>query len=215
MEWIEKMKRESTDDDHLLNPTTEAGLIKKISFLIGSSYVVLPIFTCSLYYVRERFMPQFFYTFADTLKYEIFFDRYIHLIEQGGLAFADRFFIAYTVVIAACAGAFLIYIPIASFFVRREMKPIKLVNKGMRMRILLGFLVLFISASFIWFQGAGLNQYGRFRADDSYILIMLIPVATFTTGFCLLIIVTITKPIFVAYDAWRDGTFREVFLHKS
>ena len=215
MGWFYNLFKDSTDDDFILNPTTEASLIKKITILIVSSHAVFPILTSSLYYMRDRFLPEFSYAFADTLKYQIFFDRYLYLIKQGGVEFADRFFIAYTVFIAAHAIVFCIYIPIGSFFVRRDMKPIKQFTKGMKMRVLMCFFALFLSALFIWLQGIGLNQYGRFRANDSYILIMLIPFSALTGGFCLIATLPMAKTIFVAHDTWRDGTFREVFFSQN
>ena len=92
MEWLHKIARETTDDDHLLNPTTEAELKKKTEFLACTVSVISMFVIIPLYYMRGQLMPQFAFDLTDWIKYEIFFDRYQFLIEQGGLAFADRFF---------------------------------------------------------------------------------------------------------------------------
>ena len=179
-----------------------------------SCWVVSIFFILSLYHLRDQLLPDSFEVLLHHLKYKTFFDRYLHLIEQGGLAFADRFFIAYTIIIAAHVVILCIYLPIGVFFVRRDMKPVKKVTKTLKTCILIYLLgLLFITWS-LWSLGSGLNQIGRFRANDSFIGFMNFGLGPVTIPMLLMMTLAMTKMIFVAYDSWRAGTFREVFLSK-
>jgi len=213
--WIDNLFKDSRDEDALINPKTEADLIKKLSYLARTSMVILPLITFTLYVMQDRVLPHFLFEWANTIKHQIFFDRYLHLIEQGGLAFADQFFIAYVIVLATHIISFSIFLVPGSFLIRYKMKPVKRITKLMKKRILLFLLASIFMFYAIWTQGQGLDQRGFFRANESAIIGMLIFVGVMQPLFTTALLFPVMKFIFVAYDSWRDGIFREVFFSQT
>lgn len=213
--WLDNLKRETTEKDYVFNPKTEARLTKKITNLASAAGIVSFCITFPLYYMRDLLLPQFALNLADKIKYEVFFDRYLYLIDQGGLAFADRFFIAYALILAANSLTLPICIPIGCYVVRRDMKPINRVTTTMKKYVFLYAIILIMHALVILIMGTGADQTGFFRAHDSYTFVMLIIGGIGMPYTVIWGSLMIMKIVYVAYDAWRDGTFREVFLSKT
>ena len=213
MIWFNKTYYEIIKNEHLKWRKENPALFEKTTFLFHASLVGFPAIMFPLYYARDQILPHFFFDLADKLKYDIFFDRYLYLIKQGGVEFADRFFIAYAIILVANA---IVFIPVFTFgwiFVRRVMTPIKRFNKVMKWVFLASIILLILMANFILTLGDGLNQTGLYRANDWNIFHAL-AVGSMMPGFTFAYLASM-KFIFVAYDSWRDGTFREVFFSKT
>ena len=210
MIWFNKTYYEIIKNEHLKWRKENPALFEKIIFPVYASLVGFPVIMFPLYYARDQILPHFFFDLADKLKYDIFFDRYLYLIKQGGVEFADRFFIAYAIILVANA---IVFIPVFTFgwiFVRRVMTPIKRFNKLMKWGFLAGIIVLILTVHVTLTLGDGLNHIGLYRANDSTLFhLLLVGSISPSTAFAYLVPM---KFIFVAYDTWRDGTFREVFF---
>ena len=212
MSLIKKLRDKEYKEEHWLSHSEEAVLKKKISHLSHITGLVLTCVIFPLYYLRDSILPQFLFELADKLKMGLFFDRYLHLIEQGGVGFADRFFIAYAIVFFANALALFIATPIGCFIVRRNMVPVKQVTRLMNIRLYLALLFIAVLAAHVLGMGNSLNQLGFYRADDHYIGVMLIVAGICQPHINMNVALIMAKVFFVAYDTWRDGTFREVFF---
>ena len=215
MSLIKKLRDKEYKEEHWFSHSEEAILKKKI---VRLSHITLLVNACiifPLYYMRDSILPRFLFELADKLKMELFFDRYLHLIEQGGVGFADRFFIAYAIVFFANALALFIATPIGCFIVRRNMVPVKQVTRLMNIRLLIGLLFIAVIAVHVLGMGNSLNQLGFYRADDHYIGVMLIIAGICQPHLNMLVALVMAKVFFVAYDSWRDGTFREVFFSQT
>ena len=212
MEWFDNLFKDSTDTDYLINPKTEAGLISRISTMFNITLVLSFCFTHLLYYMRDRFLPQSFVDLSNYFKNGIYFDRYQHLIDQGGLAFADRFFIAYGIVLTINIVFLIINLPLCYILLKRNMIPLKRVTKKIKWRFVGHIFVVLFFVYYLWTDGDGLNQTGLFRANERYIIMMLFNFGAGLPGISLFIILPIMKFLLSAYDAWRTKTFREVFF---
>ena len=212
IKWVIRIHKNSREDDYLINPKTEAVLIKKMSILGFSIWGILTCILFPLYYARDTILPQFFFDLAHHLKYETFFDRYQYLIEQGGLAFADRFFIAYGLVLTINVVFLIINLPLCYILLRRNMIPLKRATKKIKWRFVGHIFVVLFFVCYLWTVGNGLNQTGFFRANERYIIMMLFNFGAGLPGISLFIILPIMKVLLSAYDAWRTKTFREVFF---
>ena len=213
MKWFNIETYRSIRNEHLMWHKENPALFKKASFLYHSSMVIFPIIMLLLYYMRDQILPKFLFDLSDTLKYEIFFDRYLYLIKHGGVEFSDRFFIAYAILVTANA---IVFIPVFTFgwiFVRRSMTPVERIAKRMKMSLLSSMIILMATALYILIFGDGLNQIGYYRANDRTLFHLLF-VGSILPSTAFLHLISM-KFIFVAYDSWRDGTFREVVLSKS
>ena len=199
-------------NQHLKWRKENPALFEKSTSLAHASLVIFPVIMFPLYYMRDHILPHFFFDLADKLKYEIFFDCYLYLIKQGGVELADRFFIAYGLILAANA---IVFIPVFTFgwiFVRRVMTPIKRFNKPMKWSFLVSIIYLLIVYITLTL-GDCFYQIGLHRANDGTIFYLLAFGSIMpSTAFIYLVPM---KFIFVAYDSWRDGTFREVFFSKT
>ena len=215
MEWFDNLFKDSTDTDYLINPKTEAGLISRISTMFNITLVLSFCFTHLLYYMRDRFLPQSFVDLSNYFKNGIYFDRYQHLIDQGGLAFADRFFIAYGLILATNVFVLMTFMPIVCVIVRREMKPVRHVSKIMKRYWALHILAVILLAYGVLSMGGYTDQTGVFRAEDSYITLMLLVMGTLAPSSFIFVFFSLIKSVYVAHDAWRDGIFREVFFSKN
>ena len=213
MIWFNKTYYEIIKNEHLKWRKENPALFEKTIFLFHASLVGFPAIMFPLYYARDQILPHFFFDLADKLKYDIFFDRYLYLIKQGGVEFADRFFIAYAIILVANA---IVFIPVFTFgwiFVRRVMTPIKRFNKVMKWVFLAGIIYLILTVYFTLTLGDGLNHIGLYRANDSTLFhLLLVGSMMPSTAFFYLVPM---KFIFAAYDSWHDGTFREVFFSQN
>ena len=221
MEWMALIKwmnlghKDVNGEDYLVNPKTEIILLKKNAMLAYSISVILTCIIFPLYLVPDKLLPQFFFGLVHHIKYETFFERYLHLIDQGGIAFADRFFIAYGLVLTTNVVVLIIIIPVCYILLRRNMVPLKRATKKIKWCFVRNILILLAYVFYIWNHGYSLNQLGFFRANERYIIIMLVVGGTALPGINLFFITAIMKFFLTAYDTWRDGTFREVFLSKN
>lgn len=215
IKWVIRVHKNSREDDYLINPKTEAVLIKKMSILGFSIWGILTCILFPLYYMRDTILPQFFFDLAHHLKYETFFDRYQHLIDQGGLAFADRFFIAYGLVLTTNVATLITILPFGYILVRRNMHPLKRATKKMKWRFVAHIFIVLFFVYYLWTDGDGLNQTGFFRANERYIVMMLFNIGAGLPCISLFINLAIMKVLLSAYDAWRTKTFREVFFPQN
>ena len=209
---MDKITNHSIFKEHMISPNENPLLYNKIKFMAHTWAVIFPVIMFPLYYMRDHLLPQFFFDLADKLKYEIFFDRYLYLIKQGGVEFSDRFFIAYAIILVANAIVFIPVFTVGWIFVRREMTPIKRVTKQMKWHFLATIIFLSLMVHFTLFLGDNLDHTGLYRAKDINIFHLLVAGSLMpSTAFVYL---ASMKFIFVAYDSLRAGTFREVFLSK-
>ena len=213
MIWFNKTYYEIIKNEHLKWRKENPALFEKIIFPVYASLVGFPVIMFPLYYARDQILPHFFFDLADKLKYDIFFDRYLYLIKQGGVEFADRFFIAYAIILVANAIVFVPVFTLGWIFVRRVMTPIKRFNKLMYRYFLASIIVLILTVHVTLTLGDTLDHTGLYRVNDST-LFHLLAVGSIlpSTAFAYLVPM---KFIFAAYDSWRDGTFREVFFSQN
>ena len=212
IKWMNWTHKNINGEDYVLNPKTKVVLLKKNAILAYSIWAILTCIIFPLYYMRDALLPQFFFDLAHHLKYETFFDRYQYLIEQGGLAFADRFFIAYGLVLTINIVFLIINLPLCYILLRRNMIPLKRATKKIKWRFVGHIFVVLFFVCYLWTVGNGLNQTGFFRANERYIIMMLFNFGAGLPGISLFIILPIMKFLLSAYDAWRTKTFREVFF---
>ena len=188
---------------------------KWLGWFMYSAWMISAMIVPPLFYMRDRFLPPFLEDFAYRLKMDIFNDRYLHLIEQGGIGFADRFFIAYAIILSANAAVIVVFTLPMAIIVRRYMVPAKRINKKMIKYFLFFLLFAAFVNIYLYLGGALLNQSGRFRADDSIFTIMLPVNGIVLPSLQILFLAVNFKMIFTLYDAWRDHNLKGIFDFKT
>ena len=198
-------------DSSIIHPKREPELVRLMERIIWTSYAILSVIALPLFFWQEVFLPPFFVELAYWLKMEVFFERYLHLIREGGLAFADRLFIAQAIILTINVILVPPYTIAMAILVRRYMAPIRHITKDMKWQLiaaLIGFgLIAYINIGF----GSGLNQYGFHRAVDGWVSIYYPIAAILGPPIVILTLATIFKWIYVLFDGWREGRLRALF----
>ena len=156
-------------DSSIIHPKREPELVRFIERIIWTSYPILSVIALPLFFWQEVFLPAFFVELAYWLKMEVFFERYLHLIREGGLAFADRLFIAQAITLTINVILVPPYTIAMAILVRRYMAPIRHITKGMKWQLMAVIFLTALCADFCIGFGRGLNQYGFHRAVDGWV----------------------------------------------
>ena len=198
-------------DSSILHQEREPELGRLIKCIAWTSYAILSVIALPLFFWQEVFLPPFFVELAYWLKMEVFFERYLHLIREGGLAFADRLFIAQAIILTINVILVPPYTIAMAILVRRYMAPIRHITKGMKwqlMAVILGFgLIAYITIGF----GRGLDQNGFHRAVDGWVSIYYPIAAILAPPTTTALSAVIFKWIYVLFDGWREGRLRALF----
>ena len=198
-------------DSSILHQEREPELGRLIKCIAWTSYAVLSVIALPLFFWQEVFLPPFFVELAYWLKMEVFFERYLNLIREGGLAFADRLFIAQAIILTINIILVPPYTIAMAILVRRYMAPIKHITKDMKCQLIFVIMGFGLIIDFCIGFGSGLNQYGFHRAVDGWVSIYYPIAAILAPPTTTAMSAVIFKWIYVLFDGWREGRLRALF----
>ena len=198
-------------DSSILHQEREPELGRLIKCIAWTSYAVLSVIALPLFFWQEVFLPPFFVDLAYWLKMEVFFERYLNLIREGGLAFADRLFIAQAIILTINIILVPPYTIAMAILVRRYMAPIKHITKDMKWQLIFVIMGFGLIIDFCIGFGSGLNQYGFHRAVDGWVSIYYPIAAILAPPTTTAMSAVIFKWIYVLFDGWREGRLRALF----
>ena len=198
-------------DSSILHPKREPELVRLTERIIWTSFGVLSVIALPLFFWQEVFLPPFFVELAYWLKMEVFFERYLHLIREGGLPFADRLFIAQAIILTINVILVPPYTITAAILVRRYMAPISHITKDMKWQLIFVIMGFGLITNFCIGFGRGLNQYGFHRAVDGWVSISYLIAAILAPPLTTAMSAIIFKWIYVLFDGWREGRLRALF----
>lgn len=198
-------------DSSIIHQEREPELVYMIRIIVALWFLVMTVIALPLFFWQEVFLPPFFVELAYWLKMEVFFERYLHLIREGGLAFADRLFIAYAIVVTIVSISVLPSTIVCAIVVKKYMVPIKRATKPMWNKFILFSLGTYILSHGYFLFGEGLDDTGLSQATDWYlnftypVLVILLP------GLFFVSLANVFIWIYVLFDGWREGRLRALF----